>query len=113
MILLYSGHYLVGIGIYNGLFHSTVITHSFNLFIDIIGVIILFFSESFVNSDSVLLAVTPIVVYSNADTQKFEILKENRGKSGVYRWTNLVSGKTYVGSGTNLSKRLSAYYNLS
>jgi hypothetical protein len=115
MILLYSGHYLAGIGIYNGLFHSTVITHSFDLFIDIIGVIILLFSESCVNSDPVLLVVTPgvIVVYSNADIQKVEILKENKGKSGVYRWTNLVSGKTYVGSGTNLSKRLSVYYNLS
>ena len=58
-------------------------------------VIILFFSpESFVDSTdlaSILLsgipvrAVTPIVVYSNADTQKFEIIKENKGKSGIYR----------------------------
>jgi hypothetical protein len=30
-----------GIGIYNGLFHSTAITHSFDLFIYIIGAIIL------------------------------------------------------------------------
>jgi len=51
IILLYSGiigydslyvTYLdTGIGIYNGLFHSTAITHSFDLFIDIIGAIIL------------------------------------------------------------------------
>ena len=50
-ILLYSGiigHgtlYVTcldtGIGIYNGLFHSTVITHSFDLFVYIIGAIIL------------------------------------------------------------------------
>jgi hypothetical protein len=26
----------------------------------------------------------PAVVYSNADTQKFEIIKENKGKSGIY-----------------------------
>jgi len=51
-ILLYSGiigydslyvTYLdTGIGIYNGLFHSTAITHSFDLFIYIIAPIILF-----------------------------------------------------------------------
>jgi hypothetical protein len=27
----------------------------------------------------------PIVFYSNSDTQKALILKENKGKSGVYR----------------------------
>jgi len=51
IILLYSGIigydslYITsldtGIGIYNGLFHSTAITHSFDLFIYIIGAIIL------------------------------------------------------------------------
>jgi hypothetical protein len=116
MILLYSCICDAGIGIYNGLFHSTAIRHSFNLFIYIIGVIILFFSpessENFTDFASILLVVIPITVYSNADTQKFEIIKENRGKSGVYRWTNLVSGKTYVGSGTNLTKKLSVYYSL-
>ena len=30
-----------GIGVYNGLFHSTAITHSFDLFVYIIGAIIL------------------------------------------------------------------------
>jgi hypothetical protein len=78
---------VAGIGIYNCLFHSTAITHSFNLFINIIGVIILFFSpESLpgVNSDSFLLAVTPIVVYFNPDLEKQGIIKDNKGKSGVY-----------------------------
>jgi hypothetical protein len=31
-----------------------------------------------------VLSLVPVVVYSNADTQKFEILKENKGKSGRY-----------------------------
>src|SRR5436853_1082751 len=66
------------IGIYQSIFHSTAITHSFDLFIYIIAPIILFFSpESFVNSTdlaSILLsgipacAVTPAVVYPNAET---------------------------------------------
>jgi hypothetical protein len=27
----------------------------------------------------------PAVVYANADTQKMQIIKENKGRSGVYR----------------------------
>jgi formate hydrogenlyase subunit 3/multisubunit Na+/H+ antiporter MnhD subunit len=51
LILLYSGIigydslYIktldTGIGIYGGLFHTTSITHSFNLFISILGAIVL------------------------------------------------------------------------
>jgi hypothetical protein len=29
--------------------------------------------------------IRPVVVYANADTQKIEIFKDNKGKSGVYR----------------------------
>lgn len=53
--------------------------------------------------------VAPVAVYNNADTQKELVLKENRGKSGIYRWTNKETGKSYVGSSVNLSKRLSNY----
>jgi hypothetical protein len=35
------------------------------------------------NSVSVPVAV-PVVTYSNADTQKEQIFKENKGKSGIY-----------------------------
>lgn len=42
---------------------------------------------------------------------KEEVLKENRNQSGVYRWVNNLNGKTYVGSGVNLAKRLVTYYN--
>jgi hypothetical protein len=85
IILLGTSLYVICIdtGIYNSLFHQTV---------------------------PALLSVTPIVVYTNADLEKQAIMKENRGKSGVYRWTNLVSGKTYVGSSVNLSQRLRDYY---
>jgi hypothetical protein len=34
------------------------------------------------------LSVVPVVCYSNADVQKSLVIKENTGKSGVYRWTN-------------------------
>ena len=150
-ILLYSGiigyeslyvTYLdTGIGIYHGLFHSTAITHSFDLFIYIIAPIILlltafyarrivqpifphnrfepkkwillkrlcesipkcsnvyicyyiaillylFHSTSLEFTDyfsDYLALITPVMAYSNADTQKETIVKGNKGKSGVYR----------------------------
>lgn len=37
-------------------------------------------------------------------------MAENKGKSGVYRWVNKINGKTYVGSGQDLAKRLGIYY---
>lgn len=55
-------------------------------------------------------SVVPVKFYSNADTQKLEILKENRGKCGIYRWVNQINGKSYVGSAVNLSKRLSEHF---
>ena len=36
---------------------------------------------------------------------------ENRRLCGVYKWTNKLNGKSYIGSSVNLSKRLSNYYN--
>jgi len=55
-------------------------------------------------------SVVPARVYENADIQKAEIRKENKGKAGIYRWVNLKNGKCYVGSGADLSKRLALYY---
>lgn len=49
--------------------------------------------------------------YVNADTQKELIIKQNRFRSGIYRWTNKISGKSYIGSSSNISKRLNGYYN--
>jgi group I intron endonuclease len=37
--------------------------------------------------------------------------RENRGKSGIYRWINKETGKSYVGSSANLSKRFNLYFN--
>lgn len=55
--------------------------------------------------------VSPVKSYVNAELLKDEILKDNRDRSGVYRWVNNLNGKTYVGSGVNLAKRLGSYYN--
>jgi group I intron endonuclease len=79
----------------------------------IIYIILLFFyfktNIQFVN----LISIVPVVSYSNADTQRLEILKENNKKSGIYRWTHIKTGKSYIGSALNITKRLIEYYSIS
>jgi hypothetical protein len=52
---------------------------------------------------------TPLVVYFS-EKDKDLVIKENKDKSGVYRWVNTINGNSYVGSAVNLSKRFSTYY---
>ena len=54
----------------------------------------------------------PIRSYPNAYIQKEQICRDNRGKTGIYRWTNVISGKSYVGSSINLSNRFRDYFNI-
>lgn len=58
------------------------------------------------------LPVVPAMIYTNADLHKESILNDNRGKAGVYRWTNKENGKTYIGSAVNFSGRFLLYYSL-
>lgn len=58
------------------------------------------------------LNIVPIVSYSNADKDKSIIYKENKKKSGIYRWNNLITDKSYIGSSIYLYNRFSNYYSL-
>jgi hypothetical protein len=58
------------------------------------------------------LPVVPAMVYTNADLDKESIIKDNKGKAGIYRWINKKNAKTYIGSAVNLTRRLYLYYNL-
>jgi len=58
-------------------------------------------------------SIIPVVSYYNADIDKFIIYKENKRKSGIYRWNNLITGKSYIGSSTCLKSIFSTYYLLS
>lgn len=62
---------------------------------------------------SFLLYFTNFIVYTNPKNEKAIILKENKGKSGVYQWTNKINGKRYIGSSVDLSNRLRNYFNIS
>lgn len=52
----------------------------------------------------------PIRSYRNGERSRSIIFKENKNKSGIYRWTNLINKKSYVGSANNLSGRLINYF---
>lgn len=70
--------------------------------------------ESSIDSTTTILlfsSIVPIKIYSNADTMKQDIIKDNYKKIGVYRWINNDNGKTYIGSSINLSNRFRLYFN--
>jgi len=54
--------------------------------------------------------VIPVVTYTNTDINKYKIYVENRKKSGIYKWNNLISGRSYIGSSVSLSRRFTQYY---
>ena len=58
-------------------------------------------------------SITPAKSYLNSDLMQNLTILENKGKSGVYRWVNVLNGNSYIGSSINISKRLCNYYNLS
>ena len=39
-----------------------------------------------------------------------DILKDNKGKAGIYRWTYIEAGKSYVGSTLDFNDRFSRYF---
>jgi group I intron endonuclease len=53
----------------------------------------------------------PVIIYNNADIDKLQILKDNKGRTGIYMWVH-ESGKIYVGSAVDLSKRISEYFSI-
>jgi hypothetical protein len=54
--------------------------------------------------------INPIYSYNNPYEEREQVYKDVRGKTGIYLWTNTISGKSYVGSAVNLRRRLSNYF---
>jgi GIY-YIG catalytic domain/NUMOD1 domain len=54
----------------------------------------------------------PYLYYSNVDHSKLDILKDNKGKSSIYMWTNLMNNKSYIGSSVDLNRRFLEYFNI-
>src|SRR4030095_15062689 len=53
-----------------------------------------------------------IKVYENAFDMRKDILKENKGKSGIYMLTNKLTNDIYIGQSADISKRFKNYFNL-
>jgi group I intron endonuclease len=51
------------------------------------------------------------IVYFNPEREKESIIKENKGKSGIYRWVHIESGNSYIGSSVRLNNRFKQYFN--
>ena len=69
--------------------------------------------EEILSVSTLLSSTVPIKIYLNADLDKQRIILENKDKPGVYQFINLLTGESYVGSSTNLNRRLRQYYNYS
>ena len=53
---------------------------------------------------------TPVKVYHDASVSKIDIYKDFKDVSIIYMWFNKITGKVYIGSGVNGSKRLGTYF---
>ena len=67
--------------------------------------------KRYIRSMSTSTSNEPVLIYTNPDEHIGLILKQNKGKSGVYRWVHKDSGKSYIGSSTILSDRFRRYFN--
>jgi len=61
------------------------------------------------NYNKINLNKIAIKSYFNPYENRKYIYEENRNKSGIYCWNNLVNGKLYIGSSVNITRRLYCY----
>jgi group I intron endonuclease len=57
--------------------------------------------------------INPEKYYEDIYTMRQLILKENKNKSGIYKFVNKLSGSFYIGSAKNLRTRIYSYFQLS
>ena len=51
--------------------------------------------------------------YEDAYSMRKSIIKNNKNKSGIYKWTNKLTNEIYIGQSVDLSKRFINYFNMS
>ena len=54
--------------------------------------------------------VGPVRYYPNAGDDKKKIIADNKNRTIIYQWVNLITGQTYIGSASNGSIRLGGYW---
>jgi len=48
--------------------------------------------------------------YTDPEKNKSRIYRENKKKSGIYRWTNRINGHSYIGRSKDLGNRFWLYF---
>jgi heme/copper-type cytochrome/quinol oxidase subunit 1 len=51
----------------------------------------------------------PVRSYSNAESDRTALVQDNRSRSIIYQWVNLINNKIYIGSSINGGNRLGNY----
>lgn len=54
----------------------------------------------------------PVIVYNNADSDKFLILADSKQRAAIYMWTHKESKNRYLGSAVDLSRRITQYFSI-
>jgi excinuclease UvrABC nuclease subunit len=52
-------------------------------------------------------------LYEDAYSMRKSIIKDNKNKSGIYKWTNKLTNDIYIGQSVDLAKSFIRYFNLS
>ena len=108
-----------GIALAIGKEKTTKVLHSGFLFsnqpffciIYIVCFIIYYYNhEGIIHLNDIYFNLTTLVLYVNADKDKVVAIKNNRKKSGIYRWTHKESGKSYIGSSIDIGRCFSNYF---
>nr|YP_002970777.1 hypothetical orf1 [Trichophyton rubrum]ACR19565.1 hypothetical orf1 [Trichophyton rubrum] len=60
--------------------------------------------------DSKFFKKVPVISYPNINLFKEDILRDNKGKTGIYMLTNLITYEFYIGSAINLSDKFNGYF---
>lgn len=78
----------------------------------ILNILLLFDIQLFeVDDPNIFCDFSPILTYVDLYSNKKSIIKNNKNKIGIYLWTNLKTGDSYVGRSINLGRRFSYYFN--
>jgi excinuclease UvrABC nuclease subunit len=59
------------------------------------------------------LILNSIKLYEDIYLIKNSIIKDNKNKSGIYKWTNKLTKDIYIGQSVDLGKRFIRYFNIS
>nr|YP_010391070.1 GIY-YIG endonuclease [Fusarium nepalense]UPX02383.1 GIY-YIG endonuclease [Fusarium nepalense]UPX02438.1 GIY-YIG endonuclease [Fusarium nepalense] len=72
-----------------------------------------FFSNNHRSYSTTSSSSSSVKFYEDAFSMRKLIIKDNKDKSGIYKWTNKITNDIYIGQSISLAKRFIRYFNLS